>query len=1015
MTGLNEAAFEAAIERELLARRVAEGPGAYGAELCYAPGGYRRRSPDDYDRALCLDAGVLIEFIHATQPRAWQRYEALHGQDARAALLRRVAQEVAQRGVVDVLRRGVRDRGVRFALAYFQPNTGLNPETQRLYQANQFTVVRQLRYSQANENALDMALFLNGLPLFSIELKNPLTGQTFEQAMAQYRRDRDPREPLLTPGRCIAHWAVDPYEAYFATALAGVETRFFPFNQGYGLGAGNPAAGPEGYATAYLWRQVWARDSVLNLVERFVHETAPAQSRRRASEPRIYVFPRYHQLDCVRRLIADCRARGAGQRYLVQHSAGSGKTYTIAWLAHQLSALHDAQDRRVFNQIIVITDRRVLDRQMREHVLAFEQKAGLVAAIDQHSGQLKEALEAGSQIIVTTLQKFPVIWQQVVSLADRRFAVIIDEAHSSQGGEASAKMLSTLAPASLAEAEVLDADDPDATTEEERILTQIRARQQLPNTSLFAFTATPRAETLETFGRRRPDGMFEAFSLYSMRQAIGEHFILDVLPHYTTYRTFWQLIKTSVDDPEVEQRRAKSQLRRWVMEHPETIAAKTRIIVAHFHEAVAPLIGGRAKAMIVTPSRLHAVRYRQALDHELAARGLPYRALVAFSGTVIDPGSGQSYTESGMNTDANGQVISESATAEVFRDDAFRFLVVANKFQTGFDQPLLQAMYVDKRLAGLNAVQTLSRLNRIYPGKQEPVVIDFRNDAETIREAFQPYYQATLLAEATDPNLLYRLQDELARFGLHDEGDIERLWHALQRKGDRSSRTYAALQPVRDRYAEADADQQVSYRNRLSDYVRFYAYLNQIMGFADLALEKLYHFARLALGALPFERRELPPDVARKVALESVDVRLQGESHSELKGENGLLDPLKPGEDIVSDEDERERLSAIVRELNEVFGLRLDVAGAGSTIHGWVDALAASQALRDSVSVNDPSNARLTFEQMAEDLVQDTIETNLQLYKALNDHPEAHAKIFDGMWERVLNRIRATMGGDQAA
>jgi len=637
MVNINERAFEAAIEQDLLAGgsndprglRIREKELAYGVEAALVPGGYRRRTSDDYDRVLCLDADVLLEFVQATQPRTWARYKALYAEDPRRAFVQRVAREVERRGVVDVLRRGVKDRGCRFEMAYFPPSTSFNPEQQKRYMANQFSVVRQLHYSQRNENSLDMVLFLNGLPLFTVELKNPLTGQNVQHAMAQYRRDRDPNEPLLRPGRCVAHFAVDPYEVYFSTVLEGEKTRFYPFNQGYTMGKGNPPALPGEYATSYLWRRIWARESVLNLVHRFVHELPPESgTRRRSRGPRVYIYPRYHQLDAVRRLLADAREKGPGHRYLVQHSAGSGKTYTIAWLAHQLTTLHDAEDRRVFDQIIVVTDRRVLDRQMQEHVRQFEEQAGLVATIDRNSAQLRDALREGQQIIVTTLQKFPVIWRQVGDMSGRRFAVIIDEAHSSQGGEAADKMRAALAPKSLEEAEALDARDPDAITEEERILAQIRAKQQLPNVSLFAFTATPRPETLEIFGQQREDGRIEPFSLYAMRQAIQEGFILDVLRHYTTYRTFWRLLKTSPDDPEVELRRAKSQLRRWVMEHPETIEAKVRIMVEHFHGRVAGEINGQAKAMIVTASRLHAVRYRLALDRYLAERGYPYKALV---------------------------------------------------------------------------------------------------------------------------------------------------------------------------------------------------------------------------------------------------------------------------------------------------------------------------------------------------------------------------------------------------
>jgi type I restriction enzyme R subunit len=620
-----------------------------------------------------------------------------------------------------VLRNGIKDSGCKFRLAYFRPASGLNEETRRLHAANLFAVVRQLRYSSKNENCLDLVLFLNGIPIFTAEIKNPLNGQDVEDAIRQYKTDRDPREPLLAYGRCLAHFAVDPDLVYVTTQLAGPRTRFLPFNQGKYGGAGNPPVPPtgKGYATGYLWEETWARDSVLDLVRQFIHEVEEEDDKGRKTGKRFLIFPCYQQLDCVRKLVAHARAFGAGQRYLIQHSAGSGKSFTIGWLAHQLATLHDANDRRVFDSIVVITDRRVLDRQLQTTMRQFEQTLGVVENIDTTSRQLKEALESGKTIIVTTLQKFPVIAREIGELPGKRFALIVDEAHSSQSGESTKSLKAVLSSGSL---EAAEAEEAGAQTPEEElestILAEMEKRGRLPNLSTFAFTATPKSKTLELFGTKRADGKFEPFHRYSMRQAIEEGFILDVLTNYSTYTAYWRLLKKIERDPRYDKSKAEYLLKSFVELHPHAIGEKLRIMVEHFAAQVQGEIGGKAKAMIVTRSRLHAVRYKLAVDKYLAERGYPFKALVAFSGAVQD--GGRSYTEAGMNGFPEGQ------TAKAFERPEVRFLIVANKFQTGFDQPLLHTMYVDKKLGGVNAVQTLSRLNRtLPPDKKGTMVLDF--------------------------------------------------------------------------------------------------------------------------------------------------------------------------------------------------------------------------------------------------------------------------------------------------
>jgi len=954
--------------------------------------GYRRRAPEDYDRRLCLIQRDVVDFVQATQPKTWLRLAEHHGAfQTGERFLTRLASEVTRRGTLDVLRKGIKDSGCAFDLVYFPPASHLNPEVQRRYENNIFSVVRQLRFSEKHADALDLALFLNGLPLFTVELKSPLNGQDVRDAIVQYQRDRDPREPLFAFGRCLTHFAVDPDLVYESTRLQGQATRFLPFNRGKFGGAGNEPVLSD-YATAYLWKEVWSPDSVLNLVQSFVHQYDVEDERGKRTGQKELIFPRYQQLDAVRRLVAHAREQGSGHRYLVQHSAGSGKSNSIAWLAHQLSTLHDADDRRVFDSIVVITDRRVLDRQLQQTVRQFQQTAGIVENIDRTSRQLKEALEMGKTIIVTTLQKFPVIAEQIGELPGKRFAIIADEAHSSQSGEEAGRSLKAVfAPHDLAEAEHEDESEEDG---EDFFLAEMRKRQfvNLPNVSTFAFTATPKPKTLELFGTRRPDGSFVPFSLYSMRQAIEEGFILDVLQNYTTYRSYWRLLKTAQEDPRYEKEKATNLLRSFVDQNELVIEKKVAIMVDHFHSQVAHRIEGKAKAMVVTRSRLHAVRYRLALDRHLKESGVPYRALVAFSGTVRDPSNGLEYTEAQMNG------IPERQTAETFKGSEYRFLVVAEKFQTGFDQPLLHTMYVDKKLSGLHAVQALSRLNRVHPEKTDTMVLDFVNEADDIRDAFQPYYETTILSEATDPNLLYDHQRKLLDFGLFGEDEVDRFAELL-RAGATMDRLIAALAPIVDRFEAEDEDQQADFRGTLNDFIRLFAFLSQVVTFADASLEKLYRFGRLMLRRLPSSAESLPRDVTAAVDIDSYRIQKTSEGEVQLDRGTGELGPMRPKDRHGAAASELEALSQIVRELNERFGTEFTDEDK-VFIQALEERLSGDDALRTAVNTNPPENARLTFELRARDRIQDLIDTDFDFYKRVTDD-EAFAKFFlDWLFER---------------
>ncbi len=986
---VSERVFEQAIESALL-RSYAAGGGQvreraappYGNGI--APGGYHQReAKHHYDRDLCLLPQDVMDFLLATQPRTWKRLKQHYGGEVRARLLKRLSKELERRGALDVFRKGIKDSGCKFQLAYFRPASGLNEETRRLHAANIFSVVRQLRYSTKTEQSLDLVLFLNGIPFFTAELKNPLNGEDVHDAIRQYRRDRDPREPLLAHGRCLAHFAVDPDLVYVTTRLEGPATRFLPFNQGRFGGAGNPPVPPtrSGYATDYLWNEVWVRDSVLDLIRQFIHEVEDEDGAGRKTKR--LIFPRYQQLDTVRRMVSHARNHGAGERYLIQHSAGSGKSYTIAWLAHQLSTLHDAEDRSVFDSIVVVTDRRVLDRQLQRAITQFEQTLGVVEKIDKDSKQLRAALESGKRIIVTTLQKFPVIAEEIGSLPGKRFAVIVDEAHSSQSGESSKSLKAVLAAGSLEAAEEEEAGV--ATPEEEleaAVLAEMEKRGPLPNLSTFAFTATPKAKTLELFGVKRDDGQFEPFHLYSMRQAIEEGFILDVLANYTTYSAYWRLFKTIEDDPRYEKGKAAYLLKSFVELHPHAIGRKVEIMIDHFAERVQDRIGGRAKAMIVTRSRLHAVRYKLAVDAYLEEKGYPWKCLVAFSGKVND--EGKEYTEPGMNSAGGPHPIGEQQTAAEFAKPEYRFLVVASKFQTGFDQPLLHTMYVDKKLGGVNAVQTLSRLNRTHPGKDETAVLDFANEADHIRESFEPYYETTLLSEATDPNLLYDLQEELLGFHVYTEAEVDAFARAYFGKDATQDQLYALLAEPVQRSRDLEPEVRSEFRGGLRKYTRLYSFLAQILTFKDADLEKLHVFSRYLRQLLPADGSELPREVQRNIDMESYRIQQTGQGEIKLPRGSGTIDPRKIGIQPGGSQEEIEALSRIIAELNDRFGLNLGPEHR-VTLRQMMDKLEGDAALDAATRVNTRENVRLTFDHKVEEVIEDIVDSNFDLYKRITD------------------------------
>jgi type I restriction enzyme R subunit len=955
----------------------------------------------DFDTGKGLDTAELFAFIDATQAKSWAQLVTQHGgnpESARKRFLDRLATELDDRGTVDVLRHGVMDQNVDLRLAFFKPAHGLTPELRQPYQANRLTVTRQLPYEPNRTKTLDLCLFVNGLPVATAELKNELTGQGIDNAIEQYRTDRDPRNVTLGR-RAVVHFAVDPLRVAMTTKLAGASTRFLPFNHGHDGGAGNPP-NPQGHRTAYLWEQVWSRDHWMDIFARFIHIERPAkgsQAQRKAAE--VVIFPRYHQWDAVLKVERSARQDGPGHNYLVEHSAGSGKSNTIAWTAHRLASLHDDQDHKVFDKVVVITDRVILDRQLQDTIYQFEHARGVVEKIDENSQQLAQAL-AGEQakIIITTLQKFPFVLDKVAALPSRRYAVIVDEAHSSQTGEAAKDLKLVLGATeeqelTAAEAEdvglVTSADDPVL----EALAKAAGGRAKQDNLSFFAFTATPKQRTLELFGTKNPNGKYEPFHLYSMRQAIEEGFILDVLANYTTYHSYWRIEKKIREDPEYQENKAQRAIARFVSLHPHNLAQKAEIIVEHFQAHTMAKIGGGAKAMVVTSSRLHAVRYKQAIDKYIKEGYSDLKTLVAFSGKVGE------FSEPNMNK------FPESQTAAKFASAEYQVLIVAEKFQTGFDQPLLHTMYVDKVLVGLAAVQTLSRLNRIHPLKSDTFVLDFRNDAEDIQKAFEPYYGKTVAAP-TDPNILWDTRSRLDTFDVLRAEEMQSAVSALL-SGDghkAHAALYALLDPALERYRKLDDEVALEFKDALDKFVRTYSFVSQIVSFQNTALERDYIYCRALAAYIRNSATVERLDLGTEVELTHLRTEMTFEGSLALKSQAGEVKGITTGKGKLH-EPEMERLSKIVEVLNERFGLDL-----GETdqllFDQFEESWAADHELADQAKNNSIENFKLVFDPKFINTIVTRMDANQSIFKQVLDDQEFQDILKDFYVRKMYSRLR---------
>lgn len=956
---------------------------------------YIQRENKVYDNINCIDSELFFQFLEETQPKAVAKLKNYHKELYQQKITKRLNDQIQAKGIIEVLRKGITDgfTDTKLQLFYDKPVSGYNATANALYQANIFSVMRQVYFSPNNKKSLDLMIFINGIPIISFELKNELTKQNVSHAIKQYKEDRDPNEELFRLARLMVNFAVDTEEVWMCTQLKGQKSYFLPFNKGDNNGAGNPN-NPNGIKTDYLWKEILTKNSVTDIIQNFCQliteekEYIDEKGKTKTRKEKKLIFPRYHQLYAVRELLDNAQRNGSGQKYLIQHSAGSGKSNSISWLAHQLVGLHDKTgNENIFDTVIVVTDRRVLDKQIRDNIKQFQQVNGVVEAITEGSKQLKQALEEGKKIIITTIQKFPHIVEDISDLPGNNFAIIIDEAHSSLSGQMARKLNETLSKVQdeeelQSDIKEYDEDENNEVTGEDLIRVLVKSRKLLPNASYFAFTATPKNKTLELFGVPYQEGdktKFRAFHLYSMKQAIEEGFIKDVLLNYTTYQSFYALLKRIEDDPEYDKKRAQKKLKAYVESHEHAIKKKSILMIQHFMENVIrnKKMGGLAKAMLVTSSRANAVKYKKAFDDYLKKINSPFKAIVAFSGEI----DGQ--TEAQLNGFSN------AALPDEFEKNEYRFLIVANKYQTGFDQPLLHTMYVDKKLGGVNAVQTLSRLNRSHPLKKDTFVLDFVNTTEEIEKAFKPYFESTILGEATDPNKLFDLQDALDNFQVYSREQVQEFSEKIL-----ANVPVDQLHSILDQSSEIfrnnlEEEQQADFRAKVKTYVRLYIFLSQIVPFENPYLERLYIFLNHLQNKLG---GETPVDLAQGI-LDNIDMdsyRLQLEATTDIFMEQG--EDLKPIPTEMRGglaETEIDRLSNILQTFNDRYGTEFEDADkVRQMAENIANDVAKNNELINSIKYSDEQNARITSDKVVGEELLKHITTNFDLFKLYSDNKE---------------------------
>lgn len=991
------------------------------AFLISPAGGYTKATDAGYvaSSSMALDINTLVEFVKTTQPVMWKRFEKQCNSDPYKKFYKCFEDAVQMDGLLSVMRHGFKHRGMDFKVCYFKPESTLNDVAVKRYKQNVCQCIRQWHYSEQNNNSVDMMLAINGIPVVAIELKNQLTGQTVDNAKLQWKYDRDPREQAFWLNhRILAYFAVDLYEAWMATELKGASTYFLPFNQGSNGagndgGAGNPQANGDNYVTSYLWENVLQKDSLLDIIQKFISfEVKTEKKENKTVTKKRLIFPRYHQLDVVRKLIADVRKNGSGTNYLIQHSAGSGKSNSIAWTAYRLASLHNDENEPIFTSVVIVTDRRNLDAQLQETVMGFDHTLGSVCTIgeNKNSKDLRDALNAGKRIIVTTLQKFPVIYEEVDDTRDKRFAIIVDEAHSSQTGSSAMKLKAALADTSdalkeyaelegKAEDEVLDMND--------RLVREMISHGKHKNLSFFAFTATPKGPTLEMFGTEHSDGSYHPFHIYSMRQAIEEGFILDVLQNYTTYKTCYQIAKNVEENPDVPQSKALKVIRKYEELHPYNIQQKSAIIVETFRNVTKKKIKGQGKMMVVTSSRLAAVRYYHEIKRYLEANGYDdVEILAAFSGAIKDPDDveGTEWTEAKLNG------VSEAQTKQEFHDNG-NILIVAEKYQTGFDEPLLHTMIVDKKLRGVKAVQTLSRLNRIHPDKEDTFIIDFINTKEDILKAFQPFYQETFLEQEINTDLIYKTQRLLRKFKVYDDEDIKKVndiyFDEDKRKYNKiQSAITNALLPVQKQYNDLNQEERYQFRKLCRSFVKWYGYITQVIRMFDKDMHSEYIFCSYLAKVLP-EDPTVPFDLGDKVKLEYYNLKKTFEGSIELDNVKGAYEPAKLKKPVKTT-DVFSPLEQVIDKINEQY--------KGTFTEGdKVVITTLHQKLKDNKKLMNAAKTdgkqifvKNIFPQVFDDIAQEAYIESTETYTKLFEDATKYRAVMSALAQVMFDEFRST-------
>lgn len=1010
----NEKQFEANIEEYLVS----------------PAGGFAKANDEGYDPTMALDIHILVEFVKTTQPVMWQRFEKQCNSDPYKKFYKCFEDAVQTDGLLSVLRHGFKHRGMDFRVCYFKPESTLNQVAVQHYNQNICQCIRQWHYSAQNRNSVDMMLAVNGIPVIAIELKNQLTGQSVDNAKLQWKYDRDFHEPAFRFNhRVLAFFAVDLYEAWMATELKGSDTYFLPFNQGSNGpgndgGAGNPQAEGDDYVTSYIWKDVLNKDSMMDVIQKFISLEIKKEKKKDANgaektvPKKRLVFPRYHQLDVVRKLIADVRENGSGRNYLIQHSAGSGKSNSIAWTAYRLASLHDAANEPIFTSVIIVTDRRNLDAQLQETVTGFDHTLGTVCAIDEKksSKDLRDALNAGKRIIVTTLQKFPVIYEEVDDTKGKRFAVIVDEAHSSQTGESAMKLKVALADPSDALKEYAELEgkaEDEAPDANDRLVHEMISHGKHQNLSFFAFTATPKGQTLEIFGTEYEDGSFHPFHIYSMRQAIEEGFILDVLQNYMTYKTCYQIAKNIPDNPEVPQSKAMKMIKKFEELHPYNIQQKSAVIVETFRNITKHKIKGKGKMMVVTSSRLAAVRYYHEIKRYLENNGYTdIEILAAFSGSIKDPEdpSEKEWRESNINVDSKGNSVSESQTKQVFHDEG-DILIVAEKYQTGFDEPLLHTMIVDKKLRGVKAVQTLSRLNRTHPDKSDTLIIDFVNTKDEILDAFQPFYQETYLTEEINTDLIYKTQKILREFQIYDDDDIKKVtsiyFDENKRKENKTQAAITnALLPVQQKYNALNQEQRYQFRKTCRTFVKWYGYISQITRMFDKDLHYEYIFCSYLAKIVPPDP-SIPFDLGNKVKLEyySLEKTFEGSIMmvKEAAGEYSAAKMKKP----VKMTETLSPLEQVIQKINEQF-MGDFTEGDKVIITALHEKLKNNKKLQKSAKTDGQQIfEKNIFPQLFDDAAQEAYMESTETYTKLFEDAGKYRAIMTALARAMFDELRS--------